>query len=335
MQSASASTSAPVGHGVPKSHHFKFTVLKGYFQQSEDETNDKEFDFRKSNFGLINRSYPSDESGDTEESSAKQQWRRFEKYVRKLNDESAENEYIKVLFLGRHGQGWHNVAETKYGTAAWDCYWSMLDGADGITWADANLTGVGEGQARDVHELWSLLLPDGIPSPETFYVSPLTRAIETADLSFKGLELGPGNEYKPIIKELLRETLGIHTCDRRSPATHLKTIFPHLAFEPGFAEDDPLWSAELREPNGARRFRLSQLLDDIFTHDEGVVLSFTSHSGAIGSILEAVGHRKFALETGGVIPVLLRAEKVDGEREEPPKEPSEGPPKCTEPPVGS
>ena len=31
-----------------------------------------------------------------------------------------EGESYKVLFLGRHGQGWHNVAETKYGTKAWD-----------------------------------------------------------------------------------------------------------------------------------------------------------------------------------------------------------------------
>jgi hypothetical protein len=31
-----------------------------------------------------------------------------------------EGESYKVLFLGRHGQGWHNVAEAKYGTKAWD-----------------------------------------------------------------------------------------------------------------------------------------------------------------------------------------------------------------------
>jgi hypothetical protein len=40
--------------------------------------------------------------------------------VRHLNNKSGENESVKVMFLGRHGQGWHNVAETKYGTKAWD-----------------------------------------------------------------------------------------------------------------------------------------------------------------------------------------------------------------------
>jgi hypothetical protein len=78
----------------------------------------------------------------------------------------------------------------------------------------------------------------------------------------------------------------------------------------------------------------SRLLDDVFANDEGVFLSLTSHSGAIASVLEAVEHRAFALQTGGVIPVLVRARRVEGQRIKPPREPSEGPPACKEPPVG-
>lgn len=58
----------------------------------------------------------------------------------------------------------------------------------------------------------------------------------------------------------------------------------------------------------------------------------TSHSGAIGSILAAIGHREFALQTGGVIPVLVKAKRVSGPRSKPPKEPSDAPPACKEPP---
>lgn len=82
------------------------------------------------------------------------------------------------------------------------CYWSMLDGAEGVTWSDALLTEVGQGQARDVHGLWQKLLPKGVPRPETYYVSPLTRTIETADLSFKGLDLPHDKQYRPYIKEV-------------------------------------------------------------------------------------------------------------------------------------
>jgi broad specificity phosphatase PhoE len=78
----------------------------------------------------------------------------------------------------------------------------MLDGADGITWSDALLTEVGQGQAKAVHGLWKELLPMGIPSPEAFYVSPLTRTIETADLTFEGLGLPQDKPYRPYIKEV-------------------------------------------------------------------------------------------------------------------------------------
>ncbi|KNG51665.1 phosphoglycerate mutase family protein [Stemphylium lycopersici] len=296
-----------VGGDGQQDFHFKYTVQKGSFMQSEDETDDKTFDFKKSNFGLIERSYSTD-SDDKE-----LLWKSFEKYVRSLEAAKKENESFKVLFLGRHGQGWHNVAETKYGTKAWDCYWSALDGADGITWSDANLTATGQGQAKDVNKLWASQLPLGIPAPETYYVSPLTRTIETADLSFQGLDLPTDKPYKPFIKELLREALGIHTCDRRSTLSHLKPTFPHLTFEEGFSELDLLWEADYREPDTARRYRLATFLDDIFSTDAN----------------------KFALETGGVIPVFVKAERVQGKREVPPREPSAAPPLCPEPPSAS
>lgn len=209
------------------------------------------------------------------------------------------------------------------------CYYSALDGADGLVWADAHLTPTGEQQARDVNTLWKEQLPHGIPPPDTYYVSPLTRTIETADLTFQGLAL----PYKPYIKELVREALGIHTCDRRSTLSHLQTTYPHLTFEPGFSEQDLLWQRDYREPRSARRYRLATFLDDVFNSDDGQFLSMTAHSGAIGSILEVLGHRTFALETGGVIPVLVKAERRDGPREVPAKEPSNSPPMCAEPPV--
>jgi hypothetical protein len=74
-------------------------------------------------FGLISRKYETDHDNEVIE---KDQWRRFERYVRYLNQNSEEGVQYKVLFLGRHGQGWHNVAEAKYGTKAWDVSHSIL-----------------------------------------------------------------------------------------------------------------------------------------------------------------------------------------------------------------
>jgi hypothetical protein len=67
---------------------------------------------------LINRSYPADLKLKNQASLT--QWERFHHQVVKLNEESAKNVEYKVLFLGRHGEGWHNAAETYYGTPAWN-----------------------------------------------------------------------------------------------------------------------------------------------------------------------------------------------------------------------
>jgi hypothetical protein len=41
---------------------------------------------------------------------------------------------VAVLFLARHGEGYHNTAETFYGTSAWDCHWSLQSGNGTVTW---------------------------------------------------------------------------------------------------------------------------------------------------------------------------------------------------------
>lgn len=37
---------------------------------------------------------------------------------------------------------------------------------------------------------------------------------------------------------MVRETLGEHTCDRRSKASEVKAQFPEYQFEAGFSEED-------------------------------------------------------------------------------------------------
>lgn len=112
---------------------------------------------------------------------------------------------------------------------------------------------------------------------------------------------------------MLREVIGIHTCDRRSSKSYIKKHYPDYAIEKGFAEDDPLWDANLRESDSMQTVRLRGFLDDVFAHDSNTFLSFTSHSGAIAAILRAVGHRPFRLPTGSVMAVLVKAEKRTGE----------------------
>lgn len=104
--------------------------------------------------------------------------------------------------------------------------------------------------------------------------------------------------------------MGEHTCDRRSTASEIASEYPEYRFESGFAEKDILWDPKNRETDQHRNERLACLLNDIFANDESTYLSLTAHSGAITSILEVLGHRKFPLATGAVIPVVVEATRI-------------------------
>ncbi|KAJ5306084.1 hypothetical protein PENANT_c024G05074 [Penicillium antarcticum] len=281
---------------------YSYSIVPGYFLQDDPATDPATFDYVKSDFGLIAKSY------DTEKETLQTtQWQRFSEHIKTLN--SNPHQKYKVLFLGRHGEGVHNVAETRYGTKAWDEHWSLLDGDEYGSWVDAHLTEKGIDQAKTAHAAWEEQIEKGVPAPQSYYVSPLNRCLATAQVTFAGLPMSGTEPFKPIVKELLRETMGEHTCDKRSTASAIKCEYPEYIIEQGFTEADELWDAKTRESDQDRDARLRRFLDDVFDTDENVFVSMTAHSGAISSILQVAGHRWFPLATGGVIPVVVVAEK--------------------------
>lgn len=171
-----------------------------------------------------------------------------------------------------------------------------------------------------------------IPAPESYYVSPLQRCLSTANHTFSGLSLPTDRPYKPVIKELLREALGVHTCDRRFTKSKIQSMWPEYVFEPDFEEEDLLWDPDLRESDTHEVFRLQLLLDDIFANDQNTFISLTSHSGAISAILRGIGHREFQLQTGGVIPVFLAGQRHHHSRPAKGIDPPSKAPSCTPPP---
>ena len=278
ITTASVSRSAIAGE---KYYFHNYTTITGYFSQDAPSTNASTFNFTTTNFGLINRTYPADSNhGDS-----KTQWERFEHHVSVLNQHSPKNLQYKVIFLGRHGEGYHNTAEAYYGTPAWNCYYSILNGNLTVTWADAHLTAVGMMQALTVKSFWAAEIElQNIPTPQSFYTSPLTRCLQTANLTFNGLKK-LNHPFIPTVKELLREGISGHTCDRRSSKTYIQDTFPSYHFEEGFQENDPLWEPLHGETPADQDSRSKRILDDIFTHDRGTYISITSHSGEIASIL--------------------------------------------------
>ncbi|KAH8726917.1 histidine phosphatase superfamily [Phaeosphaeriaceae sp. PMI808] len=307
-----ALATAASAHAYSHAKHIDYTVVTGFFLQDDNSTNPSGFDFISSNFGLINRTYPSDSTCPDRKQSS--QWQRFQHHVSTLNKKAPHNERYALFFMGRHGEGYHNVAESFFGTPAWNCYWSELDGNATVTWADAKLTPVGVQQADRVKHFWTHLIKDEkITPPETYYTSPLYRCLDTAKLTFTGLDLPRKSPFIPVVKEFLREGISAHTCDRRNSKSYIKKNFPTFKFEKGFKEDDPCWTKLYDEPRENQDARSKAVLDDILSNDDSTYISISSHSGEISSLLRVLGHRVFSLSTGSAIPVLVKVTTKNGD----------------------
>lgn len=293
---------------------FVYRVLPGIFAQAETCSDQSTFDFLRDNFGLIsNGNQPPSHTSTGAPFSGHSGWQTLAKRIEELNLEAPVGVSYKVVFLARHGIGWHNVAETKYGTDDWNDQYSKLDGADGLHWVDARLTPEGEEQAKSVAAHWARQHRSlGMPVPESFYCSPLIRCLQTARTTHAGPEWGPdgSNRYRPVIKEKLRETYGVHTCDRRSPKRAIQVRFPECVFEDGFSELDLLWSAEERETPEQQDLRLRECLDEIFATDNNTWISVTAHSGTSRAIMKILEFpREWRLKPGEMVPIAVEAQR--------------------------
>ncbi|KAI2633138.1 phosphoglycerate mutase-like protein [Hypomontagnella submonticulosa] len=293
--------------------NINYTTISEFFQQDDPTTNPKTFDYTEANYGLINRSYPTDDEFDPR--GEKTQWERFAYYVNTLNRDCDKNTQYKVLFMGRHGEGYHNAAESYFGTPAWNCYWGPLEGNGTVVWRDAQLTEDGIAQCTKANAFWKhSLATEKIPAPQSYYSSPLIRSATTANLTFSDLDLPPDRPFVPTVKEFLREGISMRTCDERSNKTHIQSLLPGFKFEEGFTEDDELWKGYEGETTEAQWKRTKVVLDDIFSNDDSTWISITSHSGQIRANLKVLGHIEFSLSTGQAIPALIKGvnqRKVD------------------------
>ncbi|KAK5953877.1 putative phosphoglycerate mutase pmu1 [Knufia fluminis] len=287
-----------------------YTTVTGHFLQDDNATNATTFDYTTTNLGLINRTYPSD----TSTTQTQTQWQRFTHHLTTLNANTPPHTTHKLLILGRHGEGHHNAAESFYGTPAWNCYYSLLNGNATTSWADPTLTEEGIEQALVANKFFAHALSEsGMPAPQSYYTSPMQRCLATANLTFSGLDLPAKYPFIPTIKEFLREGISLHTCDRRHNRTYIASMYPDYPFEAGFAENDTYWTGVVGETPDAQDVRSRTVLDDIFSNDNSTYISITSHSGEIASLLRVLGHRVFSLRTGAVIPVLVKAETMKDE----------------------
>lgn len=277
--------------------YWKFEVVPAIFQQSLAETDELKFNYLDNHFGIL------------------QSWDSIVEKLNKLNASGGPDESYKLVFLARHGQGFHNLAHSKYGNKAWNEHWSKLNGDGEIVWGpDPNLTELGISQAKENAAVWKQELVNNVSGnaklilPTKWFVSPLSRSIDTLINTWK--DIVDLQKVNPLIQEKLRETTGIHTCDKRSPRRVIAEKYESkgLIIEPGFEEEDTYYKDDYRETVAEHSLRINKNLQQIFSeYPQDSILSFTSHSGSIRAQLLALGHRSFAVGTGGMIPVFVKA----------------------------
>ncbi|KAH7305432.1 histidine phosphatase superfamily [Stachybotrys elegans] len=253
--------------------------------------------------GLLDRNY-----NDAETTPA---WARFATHVRHLNDAAVTGVTYKVLFVVRHGRGVHNVVMEKEGSVEWKNHWSKLDGDGSRTWFDADLVDEGVEEAKTLSRLFADGIENrGFPLPDSIYTSPLSRCLATTKLAFKGILEDRGTLFKPKVKELLRERLTDHTCDRRRDKSWIQSVYPEYELEAGFAENDVLWHPDRYESDTEHMARTQQLLENIFDSESGTFLVLVTHSFTLSSILQVIGAPMFRVGEGVIVPFLVRSQKL-------------------------
>jgi len=101
----------------------------------------------------------------------------------------------------------------------------------------------------------------------------------------------PPHHHQVVIHELARETLGVHTCDRRRGKSELLSLFPFTsAFQwnlVGDGEKDELWKKDHRESDDEERDRAASFLRWLANRPEQKV-AVVSHGGFITACLQVL-----------------------------------------------
>jgi len=270
-----------------------YSTVPGFFIQDDPSTDPIAAGSIPPRFGLIDDS--------------PERWTKFQNELDQFNAQATEGTKYKVLFIGRHGQGYHNLGSALYGKEAWDNYWRRLNGDGNIIWGpDPKLTELGISQAKVAHVAWESELLYGIPLP-SLYSSPLSRAASTLEITFDDILIPATPDARPLIVENLREIMGVSTCDKRETKTYIAQVYPGFDFEEGFAEEDVLWDPNVRETDPEIAVRARAAMDSIFTTDPSTSISITCHNRFSINLLSVLGHREYMLVTGAVVPVLVKA----------------------------
>jgi broad specificity phosphatase PhoE len=215
------------------------------------------------------------------------------------------NKRLKIVYLVRHAEGTHNVAEREYGTTRWEAEIAKTE-----TFLDANLTpfGIEDAKSKGIASMRGQY-SKGMPAIEKVVVSSLTRTLETAQYFFPD-EIRENTPF--IAAELCRETLGVHTCDKRNALSVTQKRFPWVVFSlPGLeisCEEDKMWCPTHRETVEEQKERVQIFLTQLFDHVPEKNVAIVTHSGFITACLKLLTKDQMEFKPANceVVPLVIQ-----------------------------
>ena len=206
---------------------------------------------------------------------------RAERFVDGSPRPAEENK--KIVHFQRHGQGYHNLIYAmmaEHGSPVEDIYSTdpKLNPFVRDELCDAPLTSLGRDQCLEKRQLANSL------NPELIVVSPLHRAVQTAQLTFADF-IG---DVQFVAHDLCREELGLLKCNKRRPLSESLREFPHVDFSLTSGEEDRLWQPDERESPLAKSKRIYSFLADYIQHRPEKEIAVVGHSAYFFNMCNAV-----------------------------------------------
>ena len=203
----------------------------------------------------------------------------------------------KVIHFQRHGQGYHNLL---YRVLIDSGMKPDVDSTDPIInpllrkeLVDSPLTEYGKDQCAYQKPIASQL------NPELVVVSPLLRAIQTAEITFEDFSNHPyhnlnnnnrnnNKEIPWIAHEGCREELGLLVCNKRRPLSHIQKDYPHIDYSLMTGEDDALFDPNKRETNESKSDRIYDFLVDFIARRPEKEIAVVGHSAWLFHMCNAI-----------------------------------------------
>lgn len=182
----------------------------------------------------------------------------------------------KIVHFQRHGQGYHNLVFAvlnEAGAPVLDVYDTDPKKNPFVRpeMVDAPLTELGREQCKAQRPNAAAL------RPEVVIVSPLHRALQTAQISFTDFR----GKIPFIAHEALREELGLLVCNKRRPLSETMEDYPSIDFSimaKTAPDEDIMWDPNNRENPQKQARRIYGFLADFLRLRPEKELAIVGHS---------------------------------------------------------